>query len=317
MKIKQLLIAVCIGTMLAACSSKEDYTNEAERVPIRINASIEGNLVGTRAVENSANLHGTSFVNGENNIFVNIFYTGTSDVIPSYDLNGKYDACVYNDGSLDIGDNVFFPLDGSAVDVVSIYPGIVDYPNYVPNDDYFYVQKDQSTDEKYRLSDFMYASASGCIPGEPINLTYRHLLSKIIVKLNGYEGTASDYSVTIKQVQTGTNLDDNGTKLVSLAITQEEEKQRIADIKMGNYDDAGVTAIVIPQTISGGKKLFEVKIGSSTYQYTTDEEINFVSGHVYTFNLTFDGNAISTTSIDIEGWTGKDAADHKYNGNLE
>ena len=315
MKIKQFLIAVCIGTMFAACSSKDDYSNEAERIPIRINATIAGNLVGTRAVENSANLHGTSFVNGES-FYIDICYSGTRTTIPSMDENGYVWGSVYNNGSLNIGENVFYPLDGRAIDVISVFPSNVDASSFIASDERFYVQKDQSTDEKYRLSDYMYAWAEGLVASEAINLTYHHLMSKVIIKLNGYEGTASDYSVTIKQVQTGTDLVNQCTKDVAVGETAEEYKD-IADIKMGNYAADGVTAIVIPQTISTGKTLFEVTIGSQTYEYVTNSEITFQSGHVYTFNLSFNGDEITTGTIDIAGWTGKDDSGHIYPGTLQ
>ena len=318
MRIKQFLIAVGVGTMLAACSSKEDYTTEVERIPIRINASIEGHLAGTRAVENSAKLHGTSFVNGEQ-FYVNVYYSDTKKPISpcSPGIYGGISDCEYNNGAI-ILEDVYYPHDLSAAfDVISFFPDNVDGTTYIAGDGGFYVQKDQSTDEKYRLSDFMFASAEGHVPFETIDLNFKHLMSKVIVNLSGYDSDLiENYSVYIKDVQTKTELANEGTKNVSIAETLDENKD-IADIKMGNYADAGVTAIVIPQTINSGRLLFVVKIGISEYEYITDSPITFESGHVYTFNLNFDNETITTGTISIAPWTGKDAMDHNYNGTLQ
>lgn len=96
-----------------------------------------------------------------------------------------------------------------------------------------------------------------------------------------------------------------------------EEYKEISDITMGNYATAGVTAIVIPQEIISGKELFEVTIGTLTYVYKTNAPITFASGNVYTCTLNFTGSEISTGTIAIDDWTGKDSESNKQQGNLE
>ena len=306
--------ALVFGILLTSCSNDENQISDIDRT-IRLIPKIEGHLVGTRAVENAATQHGSGFVDGEE-FFVDIFYTGTTDEIPSfYDYGSRYEN-PYSSGKINIGDDITFPLDGSAIDVLSFYPSNINGSSWLANDDFFRVQTDQSLDKNYQLSDYMWAFAEGKFAGESIDLNFNHVMSKIIVKLNGYEGTASNYSVTINQVQTYTKLDNHGTQNVAIGTTAEEDKE-IDNIQMGTYGDAGVTAIVIPQKISSGHILFKVNVDSNEYTYTTGSEITFETGHVYTFTLNFTGVNISTGNLSIEPWTGKDAANHNYQGNLE
>ena len=62
MRIKQFLIAVCVGMMLAACSSTEDYKGSDDNV-IRLKAKI--NSMKTKAGASSSDLQNDMFYNGE------------------------------------------------------------------------------------------------------------------------------------------------------------------------------------------------------------------------------------------------------------
>ena len=125
MRIKQFLIAVGVGTMLAACSSKEDYTNETERVPIRINASIKG--INTRSTDPDQ-LQNTSFVDGsEINVYMKDYANNNAPGIPE----SGYAVYKKNGSSWTSDNDIYFLGSSSAYDVFAIYPSKDKDDNYI------------------------------------------------------------------------------------------------------------------------------------------------------------------------------------------
>ena len=306
MRIKQLLIAVGIGTMLAACSS-DDTTQSLEKDrTIHINAGISGSLVKTKAVENDATLQNTQFYERE----TAMFYFWKANTLESI-LSVQDIGCTFFSGSFDfcgIVDGVVYPEDGTAVDVFAVYP--FDYNNSTTGTSIlsrdattFFVSQDQSTDAGYRMSDLMYAfSAGNTIENDPVELTFNHCLTKIIVRLPDTE-EFNNATVKMKNVQLDKTLDFSDRTKVTLSQPASPTK---GEITLGTYTTRyPLSAIVVPQTINSGTTIFEITLADATvYECKSGYSCYFEPNNVYTFNLT--SQAITSSNVTINQWSHMD-----------
>lgn len=152
MRIKQLLIAVCIGTMFAACSSKEDYTTETDRVPVRINASIQG--MQTRSSD-ASQIQNTSFVEGAE---INVHGEHPMSNEPCLGLPANGYAVFEKAEGLWQTTYPFFTFGSNqGVDIVAFHPSKNNGSLITFDTTTFTVQGDQTSDDYYRQSDLMVA----------------------------------------------------------------------------------------------------------------------------------------------------------------
>ena len=283
MRIKQYLLAVCIGAMFAACSSKDDFTNEAERIPIKFSANIQNLIpsVGTRVGAGTSGLSFTEFPD-DSEISVGFYGSGNS-VIKKTDGNWDY-----------TGDKLYFPLSGEGT-VIGLYPKQTQSVASVMHG-YYSSPTDQSELSNYQLADILGAATtiSSSTP-DPVSLVFKHLGSKIVVKLSG-SSIPSSFTIKMKNIITTGMYGLSGTTLTINSMYGSNA------ITFGNYSSSGQTAIIIPQTIAENTALFEVGTGETTYTYTTSEAITFKAGHEYTFNFTFSQTAISLTNVTMTDW---------------
>lgn len=89
MRIKQFLIAVGVGTMLAACSNDEMQTEKAVGIPINFTANIQNLIpsVGTRVADGTPGMDITSFPEGTT---IKVGSTASNYSGPDTDSNIKY-----------------------------------------------------------------------------------------------------------------------------------------------------------------------------------------------------------------------------------
>ena len=299
MRIKQLLIAVGVGTMLAACSSTEDYKASDDNV-IRLKAKI--NSIKTRAGESSSDLLTDKFHNGEE---INVYLKNAT--------NGENVSGVESDYLTYIADNNYnlstnaepkYPEDGSKVDVYAIHPSTVNMTHSE-----FTVKDEQNDDADYRASDLMYATLNnrGKSDGN-LELNFEHMLSKVIVKIDVGD-TGADLSTTdfmkiqnvfktigiTHDIKTGLSLGD-GSSLSN-------KGDIYFDMNTSTYDyEQGWTAIVIPQTIEPNTKLISFFCDGFTYTFTTTTPITFESGKKHIITLTLDNSNVSVSCYLIQIW---------------
>lgn len=300
MKIKQLLIAACIGTMFTACSSDDTAPQNAERVPINFTANIQQLIpaAGTRVSNGTSGLTFTEFAEGAE---ITIGYTNTTSVI---------NLMKASDGTWNYtGDKLYYPLNGASQTVVALYPKQTRSMSYLST--MCEVPTDQSELSNYKSADLMGAAATISTPtSEPVTLNFKHLGAKIVVKLSG--GTIpSNFTIKMKNIifRAMLKVTDGVVLLENIPYKQ--------DYTFGNYTSAGQTAIILPQEVAASTALFEVGTGDVTYTYTTTDAINFKAGYEYTFNLTFSQTAINLSDVSITNWSADPAQSAPIGGNLE
>lgn len=301
MKIKQLLIAACIGTMFTACSSDDTARQNAERVPINFTANIQQLIpsAGTRVSNGTTGLSFTEFAD-ESEISVGFYGSGNS-VIKKTD--GVWD---YK------GDKLYYSLDGTSQYVYGLYPkqanSIAQLTHGVA---FFNTPTDQSTLASYQSADIMGAVAAISTPTlAPVTLNFKHLGAKIVVNILG--GTIpSTFTVTMKNIITKGSFSGGSNEIELYGISGSNP------ITLGKYSESGQAAIIIPQEVAASTALFEVGTGDVTYTYTTEDAITFKAGYEYTFNLTISQTAINLSNITVTDWDTDPAQSGPISGDLE
>lgn len=140
----------------------------------------------------------------------------------------------------------------------------------------FTVSADQSG-SGYANSDLLWAIGTSTRMNPKAELSFIHLLSKVIVKLTGLEG--ADVS--------GADIYVCGTKMGATF------KQGTVTVKSGTEGDikAGTstsqaTAIIIPQTIQQSAQIIRVDLNGYSYWLNMPKSVAHKAGCTYTYNLT-------------------------------
>ena len=201
---------------------------------------------------------------------------------------------VGDDGALtNTGDAIYYG-DGAAT-ITAYHPFNDDWDE---NKGYaFSVSTDQSSEENYRNSDLLWATATSSKTETAVPLTFTHKLAKINVtlvpeksgdKLNG--ATISIYNTKISTTFNPT------TGVVSDATGEPQEI--IAGVTA--YDVYTASAIVIPQEVSG--KFIKITHEGKTYYYTLASSKELEAGHSYSYTLTVKDKQLINTGSSINPW---------------
>lgn len=308
MRINQFLIAVCVGTMLAACSNESDYKENANKQEIKVSAGIHGLL--TRTAQDPSLLQDESFYDGAQ--FKLYLTKGTMEGsnVEGTPASGYFK--VTKSGSQYSFDKTgYYPTDGSAVVAFALYPTTLE-----KNQETFEIATDQSTAAAYRANDLMYAIKGGNTQtSNPIILDFQHLLAKIIVKVVADDGTTANsalngYTVSSFELYTTLKFDWESSPLYAEA---DIDNGNMGSINLGTYNGAeGLSAVIPEQTYVPSEPLFTFTKNGNTYTYTHNEPITFSAGYKYIFKLKLSKTGI-TGSYTTNTWAddGKD-----YTGTL-
>lgn len=202
---------------------------------------------------------------------------------------------------------------------------------YVPGEEYtevppstHTVATDQSG-EGYAQSDFLYA---WCISSfgegkDGINLQFYHQVAKLTIRIVRGEDTPADFSVSglkINSVETkgdftAPNMSYNdspyGTWGIIVDVEDITPHETTADYPENRGILAAYEAIVIPQGIGEGEKLFTITAeGYSDFTYISNVDLDWKPGVEYTYTITVKGNRLEVSvsggniGWDTDGATG-------------
>lgn len=287
MNIKQLLITSASLLLLAACSSDDsaskDKTADDGRVPIQLGCSVDdGTRSGTNIQNNKLKQGAVIDVQIEP---TDIYATTHYDLL-QYQVSNST-------GGLTPVKKVYpyYPVEGGTVDIYAIYPvGKLDAESFT-------VKDEQLNDQNYKDSDLMFAKVSNqSATQNTVTLPFRHLLSKIIVKLTeGDNGEDVENSkVSLLNVATKINLTGRG----ELGTVDESSR---TTIKMSNDGSVSSAAIIVPQEVPSGV-LIEVKLANNDIvNYKMPQNMIFESGKKYTYNIKVVEETLMV-NYEIEPW---------------
>lgn len=295
MRIKQFLIAVGIGTMLAACSSKDDFSIADDNV-IKLSAHIDE--MKTRVAGNNS-IHYGSFDSDEQ-IRVYMKEHGTTNDVSGIGMGGY---SIYTNGTngFTSTDSPMFPQ-SNGVDVTAVYP------SDVATSGSFTISTGQTTEEEYRKSDLMSAYVENHQKSNgAVELSFKHLLSKVIIKINaGNTGiNTSDINEADMYVpHITTPISWNQTTGWSLGEITESAGNHDIIIGGDNYTSEGYSAILIPGTIPPGYEFLAFWVdGSGLFSFTNSDPIELKPGCVHTFTFTIVNDKVKLSSFQtISDW---------------
>lgn len=163
----------------------------------------------------------------------------------------------------------------------------------------FKVQTDQSTEQNYAASDFLWATAQGVEASQnPVQMQFEHKMSKVVVKLlkgDLFEGDIpQDAQVYILSTvpQAVVDLSTGDVTKDDFASMETIQCKKVAD---GEY-----AAIVVPQNLTSRRPLVEVIVGNISY--LMDGKISLRQGYMHTLNITLNKNP-EQIKIEIGGGT--------------
>ena len=279
MRIKQLLIAVCIGTMFSACSSKDDFSIADDNV-IKLSAHIDE--MKTRTVGNNY-IHYGNFASDEQ-IRVYMKEHGTANNVTGIGTEG-YSIYTFGTSGFTSTDSPMYPQ-SNGVDVTAVYP------SDVATTGTFSISQNQYDEEEYRKSDLMSAYVENHKKSNgTVELTFKHLLSKVIIKIDaGTTGisTSNIKSASMYVPHLETPISWNQTTGWSLGqITESAGNHEIIIASNETYTSEGYSAILIPGTIPPGYEFLAFGVdGGGLFSFTNSDPIELKPGCVHTFTFT-------------------------------
>ena len=288
MKIRHLLFAgFAMAAMLTSCLSEPDFEPVVEGgIPIVVDGSInqlptkvnaqgfeDGDALGLYAVnyENSNQTPGTLRDEGNQADHVKYVFDEKnwkwSPVRPVY----------YKDVNTNVDIYAFYP---------HAEPSSVSAYN-------FEVHKDQSAAESksklsgYEASDFLWGKSENVVPTEAaIKVKLNHMMAGALVVLE--EGTgfeeAGDFALIDKKVLVTGTTRKASINLANGSVTPIGEAQATG-IVMAPQTDGSFRAIVVPQTVAAGTKLFSITIEGVAYSFSKSEDYVYQSGKLSKFTI--------------------------------
>lgn len=214
--------------------------------------------------------------------------------------------------------NKFYWQSTKDTTVLAWYP----YTDAIPET--WEVQRDQNKDNgtEFQKSDFLYAQDKFKF-GENNVLNFHHQTAKVVINIRN-KGVLTDankinetkiINVCLQGKFSGSkyelSADQSGSK-EAIKPKQASPNTGVYFDGDGSYGETALVsyeALVIPQTINAGVKLFVIDIkGYSLFYYTVPAGgIEWKAGTEHTYNITIEGSKLSVTTSESIGW-GTDGA---------
>jgi len=270
-------MVLATGFTLFACTQEPAFDSEmadSSAYPIRITGAIEQvhtkanaagfvdkDAIGLYAVNYTDNntLPGTLAVSGNQADNVRYIFDET---------NQKWNpvkAVYYKDVNTHVDLYLTYPYQTSITDVDSYG---------------FAVQKDQSTEATvsalsgYEASDFLWGKAENISPAEAtVPVTLKHKLSAVQVTLVEKDGFAEDEFGALSKSILVTNTTRKATINLAQGTVTAVGGPQLDGIVMCPQENGSFRAIVIPQTISAGTRLFSITLGGVVYGFSQTDDV--------------------------------------------
>lgn len=290
MKMKYLYIVSALALGLIGCS--QGY----EDVEALLNKTMSFNIVspngGTRVVD------GTFEAEDKLGLYVTDYSDDTTPAPLQISGNRANNVAMVFDGASWATERAVYWGDGKS-DVYAYYPYMeVEDVDKQP----FSVATDQTVDNAYETSDFLWAKAAGVSQSDgAVSLEMQHSMSRLVVKIMAgeeYVGSLpADATVHLHSTVTDAHISlTNGSVVKDPQGGTHSIKMRNLGIHTFAEGEAVVyEAIVVPQMLETSVPLLE--INSKSVSYLLEDMFNFKPGVSYTYTAVMN---TSTTAIRID-----------------
>lgn len=275
--------------LFTSCVREQEIPSESEEIVLA------SSLSTTELRSASQDLQRTEFVAGQQ---IGVFMTEAT-ASPTI-IYGKLTYTTGAAGSLTLssGTQPYFPSTGNKVNIYGVYP--LTSADALATPKAFTVKPDQSLDANYMASDLMYGLPQAANPvtrtTQPVNLTFKHLLSKININLTSTSVLLTGAVVKVKNtLPTTTFTPQTGAISAASGVATD------VTVFTATASNTKGSAIIVPQTVAASKQLIEITISGVTYYYTLPASYLFESGKVYTYNISVGESGLIVTS-QITNW---------------
>lgn len=309
MKTKAFMAMAALALVAVACNNDDEITDDWNGV-IRLSSGLEAQQTGTRA---TTDIQSTQFASGEKiDVFISEDVT-TGTATTTYAQPLVYTAG--GSGTMDppTGNQPYFPTSGNGVNIYAYYPSNKVGTDITATNVSFSVAEDQSGNTNYKASDLMYgkpATNPVARTSSATILTFKHLLSKVTIKLVQGAGSPAltDAVVKLKSVYPSTTLNASTGTISGTS-------GNITDITVKANTTPGLdnSAVVVPQTLA--TSFIEVKLANGGVLTSKDlkdgsnntiSSVVLASGYEYTYTITVNLTSLDVTST-ITPWTSNTA----------
>ncbi len=289
--------------LLASCAQEQltpiDPTTGEELTPISLNGHINQEYVTRAGQDGFADgdkiaTYIVDYVDGapgelklEGNRADNLYYSynePSNRWVPSYD--------------------VYFKDNKTPVDIYAYYPAA--RPESI-REYAFEVQKDQSTAaggshlSGYEQSDFLWAKTENKTAADKlIWLDFTHKMAGIRVSLVEGEGfEQGEWAGLRKDILIQSTVRSATIDLSTGTVSPVGEAPMTGIIP--NREGADFRAVVVPQTVSAGKKIITATVGGYAYDLVKDQDMVYVPGKQHNFTLTVNKRAAGSYEFSLSG----------------
>mgnify|MGYP002623249038 CR=1 FL=1 len=301
--------------VLAACVKEpvfEDPAVEAQdgRIPLNIYGSI--NQVPTKATaqgfvdKDAVGLFAVNYTSGNT-------VPGVLAASGNQADNAKY---IFDESAhkWDPVRPVYYKDVNTNVDLYLYYPY---FQNITDADAFgFEVEKDQSTEATdaklsgYEASDWMWGKATGVTPTElSITVPLQHKMAAVQVVLNRGTGFADGEFESLEKNVIVTNTTRKATLSFADGSVTPIGSPQADGIVMCLQSDGSFRAIVVPQTVTAGTKLFAITIDGISYNFSQNVNVNYQAGKQAVMNININKKtptgdySFTLGSFTITDWT--------------
>ena len=164
----------------------------------------------------------------------------------------------------------------------------------------FEVAKDQNNNGGYAASDFLWAKAEKVQPSEnKVSLRFAHKLSCANVILQAGKNFAEgEFEKLEKSVLVLNTTHTSSINLSTGEVTSVGDSSKEGILMMEGAD--GFRAVVVPQTVAAGKKLFAITVNGITYHFSKDVDFTYAPGMQSKFTLTINKPEIVEWIADLD-----------------
>lgn len=297
---KKYFILAAAALALGACSNDESG-NVANNETINLTTGLRGS---TRALDQD--IQATQIANGKS-VWVEFSTTAASPNADGWTGTTKAAAYTANgSGNLSTTTPVKWPMTTATAgsETVSIKAWAPFSAAPTPT---FSVKEDQSTDDNYIASDYLYGTAPAFDHGDiatPVLVKFDHMLAKINVNL-----FTTDPNISLDNAK----VEFLGSKITGdISTTDGTISNPSGDVKpitmtssivpTGTYYTC--SAIIIPQTITNGTQIFKITLADATVkQYSLSVNKIYEAKKVYNYNITINASETIVLNEQINPWT--------------
>lgn len=288
----------CLLALMSACSSGEEEPVKnpeipVKRIPITLNCGLTSNTRVTDYGYEKQDKIGLYVVNYDGETPGVLRNTGNyvDNMRFIYDTTWKPDKEIYwKDESTKADFYCYHPY-GTPSDLTS----------YV-----FTINEDQSTEQGYKTSDFLYGKTAGVSPTEKaVSITTNHLFSCILINVEAGNGfttetlSQADINVKINGIKTEAKIDLTKGVATATGIAK-------TILPFENGSNRSYKALIVPQTVSANNL---ITITIDDRDFNLKKEFTFVGGKRHTIPVT-----VSKTSNGINVGVGPWEEDEEDNG---